>query len=307
MTRVSNFARSQALIAEVLKIQSRMFDSERQVVTGKKAETYRDLPRETVILLSAKTVESRTIQYQRIGSELERKLSIYDLAINELADISVEIRQEVLQATATRSGLSLMNRMEALFQQAVRVLNSTLDGKYLFGGARTGRPPVNAISLADLIVVPTATDAFDNSQQRLAAQVNDTFTMDYGVLADQAGQPLFAAIKRIAEFNAGGAGPFSPQLTEAQRNFLLGELPGMIQIIDQMQLEVARVGTDQKVLEEVRDRHQETLNFTKVFISDIEDADMAVAVSNFNQDRLALEGSFRVLAQISRLSLLDFI
>ena len=75
----------------------------------------------------------------------------------------------------------------------------------------------------------------------------------------------------------------------------------------EVQLEVAQVGTDQQVLDEVRDRHIETLNFTKVFISDIEDADAAEAVANLNQDRLALEGSFRVLAQISRLSLLDFI
>ncbi len=307
MTRVSNFAQSQALIVEVLKIQSRMLESERQVVTGKKAETYKDLPRESVILLSAKTVEARTIQYQQIGSELTRKLSVFDLAINELADIGVEFRQEVIQATATRSGLSLMDRVEALFQQAVRVLNSSLDGSALFGGARTDLPPVNTLTIADLIALPTAAGAFDNSQQKLAVQIDDTFTMDYGVLADQAAEPLFAAIKRVAEFNAGPDGPFGAQLTEVQRNFLLTELPGLIQIIDQLQLEVAKVGTDQQVLEEIQSRHLETLNFTKTFISDIEDADAAEAVTNLNQDRLALEGSFRVLAEISRLSLLDFI
>ncbi|NQV20341.1 MAG: hypothetical protein HQ511_02880 [Rhodospirillales bacterium] len=307
MTRVSNFAQSQALITEVLKVQERLFESQRKVVTGKIAETYKDLPRDSVVLLGAKTVESRTVQYQRTGVELERRLKVYDLQINELANIAVDVRQEVIGSTATRSGLSLMERVDALFQQAVRVLNTTLDGNYMFSGTQTDTPPVNISTLGELIALPTAADAFDNSLQKLSAQADDTFVMEYGVLASEAAESLFAAIKRVAEFDAGPSGPFSSQLTEVQRNFLLGELPVHIQIIDNLQLEVAKVGTDQQVLDEITFRHIETLNFTKLFISDIEDADAAEAVANLNQDQLALEGSFRVLAQITRLSLLDFL
>ena len=80
-----------------------------------------------------------------------------------------------------------------------------------------------------------------------------------------------------------------------------------MQVIDDLQLEVAQVGTDQQVLDEITIRHQETLDFTKIFISDIGDADAAEAISNLNRDQLALEGSFQVLAQIGRLSLLNFI
>lgn len=307
MTRVSNFAQSQAMIAEVLKVQSRLFEAEQRVVTGKIAQTYKDLPRDSVVLLGAKTVESRAIQFQRTGIELERRLKVYDLQINELADIAVDVRQEIIGATATRSGLSLMERIDALFQQAVRVLNTSLDGNFLFGGTQTQSPPVNISTLAELIALPAASDAFDNSLQKLSAQVDDSFTMEYGVLADEAALSLIEAIKRFATFDAGPSGPFSPQLTETQRDYLLTELPSLITVIEDLQLEVAKVGTDQQVLEEISNRHIETLNFTKVFISDIEDADAAEAIANFNQDQLALEGSFRVLAQISRLSLLDFI
>jgi flagellar hook-associated protein 3 FlgL len=307
MTRVSNFAQSEAMMAEVLKVQQRLLDSQRQVVTGKNAEFYKDIPRDSVVLLGAKTVENRTIQYQRTGIELTRKLKIYDVQANELANVAVDLRQEVITAAASTSGLSIMDRVEALFAQATRVLNTTLDGNYLFGGTRTDAPPVNIGTLTELIALPVVSDAFDNTQTRLAAQADDTFTMVYGVLADQSGEPLFSAIKRIAEFNAGPDGPFSPQLTEAQRDFLLGELPNLIQVIDGLQLEVAQVGTDQQVLEEITVRHQETIDFTRIFISDIEDADAAQAISNLNRDQLALEGSFRVLAQINRLSLLDFI
>lgn len=307
MTRVSNFAQSEAMMAEVLKVQQRLLESQRRVVTGKNAEFYKDIPRDAVVLLGAKTVENRTIQYQRTGIELARKLKIYDVQTNELANVAVDLRQEIITAAASTSGLSIMDRVEALFAQAARVLNTTLDGNYLFGGTRTDAPPVNISTLADLIALPAASDAFDNTQQRLSAQTDDTFTMDYGVLADDAAESLFAAIKRVAEFNAGPDGPFSPQLTEIQRNFLLGELPNLIQVIDDLQLEVAQVGTDQQVLEEITIRHQETLDFTRIFISDIEDADAAEAISNLNRDQLALEGSFRVLAQINRLSLLDFI
>ena len=266
MTRVSNFAQSEALMAEVLKVQQRLFDSQRQVVTGKIAEFYKDIPRDTLVLLGAKTVESRTVQYQRTGIELTRKLEIYDIQTNELAAISVELRQEMLSAIATTSGLSIMDRIDALFARTSRVLNTTLDGNYLFGGVRTDQPPVNTTTLAGLLALTVAADAFDNSQSKLKVQVDDTFTITYGVLADKAGEPIFAAIKRIADFNAGASGPFSSQLTEVQKAFLTGELAAMLQVIDDLQLEVAQVGTDQTVLEGIAVRHGETINFTKIFI-----------------------------------------
>ena len=44
-----------------------------------------------------------------------------------------------------------------------------------------------------------------------------------------------------------------------------------------------------------------------IFAADIEDADMGEAISRLQQDDLALDVSFRMLAQLSRVSLLDFI
>ena len=42
-------------------------------------------------------------------------------------------------------------------------------------------------------------------------------------------------------------------------------------------------------------------------ISDIEDVDMASAVTRLNGDQTALQASYKVMAQLSQLSLLNFL
>ena len=61
------------------------------------------------------------------------------------------------------------------------------------------------------------------------------------------------------------------------------------------------------LLEATQRHHEEQMTFTKTFITEIEDVDIAEAITRLNQDQLALESSMGVMAQISRLSLLDFL
>jgi len=66
-------------------------------------------------------------------------------------------------------------------------------------------------------------------------------------------------------------------------------------------------GVNQMAIEDVQERHQQDINFMKVFITDIEEVDIGEAISKMQQDQVALEASYRVLSQVSRSTLLDFI
>ena len=60
-------------------------------------------------------------------------------------------------------------------------------------------------------------------------------------------------------------------------------------------------------IEDIQERHQQDIGFMKVFISDIEEVDIGEAITKMQQDQVALEASYRVLSQVSRATLLDFI
>ena len=54
-------------------------------------------------------------------------------------------------------------------------------------------------------------------------------------------------------------------------------------------------------------RHSDDITFLSIFISDIEEVDTAEAIARLNQDQVALEASLAVTAQLTRLTLLDFL
>ena len=118
---------------------------------------------------------------------------------------------------------------------------------------------------------------------------------------------IFAALKNIADFDAGGSGPIDGQLTPVQRTFLESQLSVLDSAIDTLQLNVARNGNRQATVEEMIVQHQDEEAFLEIFISDIEDADLAEAITNLENDQVALQASYEITAQLSQLSLLNFI
>ena len=108
-------------------------------------------------------------------------------------------------------------------------------------------------------------------------------------------------------FGFATGGPIGQPMTEDQRNFLMGEIDRLNAAIQDINEAQATNGVHQRTVEDTQNRLSDNVTFITIFISDIEEADMGVAVSRLQQDQLALDASFRMLGQLARISLLDFI
>lgn len=307
MTRIASFVQHQALLAELLRSNQNVFKTQMQITTGKVATHYKDIARDTGVLLSAKRVELRTEQFQRTNRELVGRLEHQNVVLEQITAATQGLREAVLNAVSLDSGAALMESVDSAFRQAVSVLNSQLDGRYVFGGTRVEQPPLNAGSLADLMAAPAIADVFGNNTRRLSVEIDDGRMLDYSFLADEVGQELLGIVKRMAEFNAGPNGPFGETLTSAQRGFLVSEIPNLKTAAENLNIVVARNGRFQAEVDDVIAQHESTNIFVKSFISDIEDVDLAEAVSRLTQDQVATEAAARVLSGLRQLSLLDFI
>lgn len=307
MTRISNFVQHQSLLAELQKTNERIYKSQMQISTGKLAQQYKDIPQETGVLLSAKRVETRTAQYQTTVKQLANRLDMQNVSLEQFASTAGDLRQALLDGISLGSGQVVMEEVDGAFRQALAVLNTKLDGNYIYGGTRTDQAPVNAASLSDLIAAPTISTVFDNNAQRIGVEVDTGQTLQYNFLADEVGQELMDSMKRIAEFNAGPNGPFAAHLTEAQRAFLTNEAVTLKTITENLNQIVARNGQYQNEVEDAGIRHESTTTAIKTFISDIEDADVAAAVTNLNQNQVVLEATARLIADLRRSSLLDYL
>lgn len=318
MTRIGTFQQSQAVLADMLRNQGRVFEAQQQVASGRKAEHFKDISREIPMLFGAKTVLARVESQMETNRTLQFRLDGYDVDLRALEVVGGDLRQAVLDAIGSSSGLSFVEKVQALFDQAVGLLNTRIGDSYIFGGTNSDQAPVTTTTVAGLVALaepPTA--AFANNQIAPSARISDSQTLEYGLLADDVGQDLLQAMQRILMFEDGTlpagaaayapAGPFGDELTDNQRDFLYGELARLGSVTTDLTAIVAKNGIRMEMLESVQSRHEERMTYTKRFITEIEDVDMAAAISGLNRDQLALESSISVMARVGRVSLLDFL
>ncbi|WP_417317166.1 flagellin [Emcibacter sp.] len=307
MTRVSSFGHQQVMLSSLLRNQEKVFDNQMTVTTGKKELHYSGLASEVDTLLGAKNTLLRTQSYLNSTDYVERQLSTNDIQLDALFTNAENVRDTVLNAIAMEETFSLEEALNDAFTSMISALNTRIGGVYIFSGARTDVPPVNASDLTDLVAAAAATDLFENDNRIPTAKIGQNTEMEYGILADDVAGDIFTAMKNLADFDAGAFGPIDGQLTPVQRTFLEGELSTLESAIDTIQLVIARNGNRQQSLENTMNQHLEGEAFLKVFISDIEDADIAEAITNLENNQVALQASYQITSQLSQLSLLNYI
>lgn len=307
MTRVSTVGQNQLLLVDLLRTQERLVDTQKQITSGRKASDYKTMAPDVSTLMGTKNILARTEQYINSNNELGRTLEVQNAAMQGLVDISSELRELVIGAIDTTSGLALRTRIDDLFTTAVSLLNTQEGGRYIFGGTRTDTAPIQTTTPTGLEGLGAGNEllAFANNSLKSQSKVDDNLTLTHGVLATDIAEDLFEIMQDLMIYET--ANGFSNPLTDAQQTFLIGKIPDLNTAFETLNASQAKNGSIQTTLEGVQQRHEEDRTFLMGFVSDIEDVDLAEAITRLNQQQLALEASFEVFSTLNRITLLDFI
>ena len=307
VTRIGSFSQSQSLLLELTRQNAKVFRSQEQVATGKVADNFKDIAADAGVLLTAKKVESRTQQFQNNITELNTRVEVQNIQLTRIEDVAAELRQDVLDAISLESGAALTEKINSAFQQVLNTLNAQFDDRYIFGGTQSDQAPVNISTIDDLVAAASVSDVFDNNQLRQSVPIDEGQNITIGFLADQLGTDFLQVIKDLATFDASASGPFGEQLTAAQRSFLESQLAPLSAAHEELINRTSENGLLSNQLESARERHDSTIISLQQFISDIEDVDLAEAVTRLNQDQIAVQASAKILADLGDLTLLNFL
>jgi len=317
MTRVSTFGQNQFIISQMLRSQANMYESQAQMSTGRVSTKFEGYARDANALLATKTVVAQKESFLSANKELETRLEIQNLALGEIAQQAENLRQQIISSTGLNDGTGFNFEAESFFDVLVSVLNTQHQGSFVFGGTNNDVPPVNISTAAELVALPDAASAFDNNSIKLSQKVDDNRNIEYGVLADEVGEPIMNAMKRLFEFEAGilppGAGAYAPAgpmespLTQNQQAFLVSELTNVLTAIDNARDYEAINGVNLSSLAALEQRQIQDRDFGQSLVSEIEDIDMAEAITNLQQDEIQLEATLNVTARLTNLSLIDFL
>lgn len=307
MTRVSSFGQNQALLQGILRNQSQLFEAQKQINTGKESDEYRGVAEQATTLVASKSLFSRTDAYQTISQDVGRATDVYDVQLGLMLAGARDLRQQLITFIANNDATGFDLIVGENFGLTVDALNTKVGNRYIFGGAAASSQPVTTPDINSLQALPNVADAFDNDPLKAVARVSDSVTIEYGLVADELGTDLLQVYRDLADYSDSPAGPVDGELDQAQAAFLTTQLAAIDGAVQNIQRAQMLNGLHSRKLEDLSSQHEDQKIFLEVFISGIEDVDITEAISRLNNTQTALEASYRVVSQTTRLSIVDFI
>ncbi len=302
----------------VRRSKERMENLQMQSATLKKMNQPSDDPVGAAKLLELRTDKMNNDQFQINGKIVEAFLSNTEIAIGDLSDIVSRVKDiAISQSSAASSNddtrLGVAEEVTQLFKQALAVGNRRVGDRYLFGGFKTQKPPLDSEG------------KYQGDDGQMMIEIAGGVFLSMNI----PGVEVFNTHPKKAESNFGYNESMQKEnsdldslenvnLYEEIQNFRIGLLTGDLESIrnslerfDQMHGKLvatrAKLGSRINGLQSTNqaiERH----NITNATLSSsIEDADMAQVVSDLGKEESVFRSALASSKRLIQPTLLDFL
>jgi flagellar hook-associated protein 3 FlgL len=321
------------------RTKERMEKMQNQTATLRKLNTPSDDPIGASKVLEIRTDKVNNDQYTMNAKLAEAYLDNSDHALSELSDICVRAKEIALsQASGASSNddtrLGVAEEITQLFKQAVAAGNRRVGDRYLFGGYKTTKPPVDPEGRYQgdegQMMVEIAKDVFlsmnvpgidafnsnprNSADSRRGVQGYDSQGGAQTGGAQAAGRaPSSTEMSPVENVDGENVNVFD-ELQNLRIALLTGDLDGIRDTLDRFDsihgkivATRAKVGSRIQGLQstaQATERH----NLTNAQLSSqLEDADMAEVVSNLARDEAVFRSALGSSQKLIQPTLLDFL
>ncbi|MAZ34365.1 MULTISPECIES: flagellin [Thalassospira] len=145
VTRVATYTNHTLLSDLALRNAARVSDLNTQAASGQKSRNYSGIADSSQRLLNLEAEYTRTEQYLRNTTQTKLRLQNMESAVDTMMDIAVKMKTLLVQSLNANqaSDVNLDNEAKQAMEQIASLLNTNLDGRYLFAGGRSELPAVD--------------------------------------------------------------------------------------------------------------------------------------------------------------------
>jgi flagellar hook-associated protein 3 FlgL len=304
MTSIGSYAQNQFVLRNNTEAQARVQEYRIQVSTGYKAQRYDGISADSRRLESLEQQHAQNRAFTKSIERTELRLDMMESSVEGLQDIAKEFRTTLLSAANAENlqSLDLTKIASDLREQAVALVNTEVEGRFLFSGSDTRTAPVGT----DATSAPLASDLFyQGNTDTLSVRADKGVTLDYGITAAPGAnngiEELLTSLTQVM-----GAGVTQDDLTAAL-DALTGETNATGGAIAKLADTRAQIGSSLDLMEGIRTRLEDNQVDVEAGISDIEDVDVSRAMTLLAEQQTTLETSYAVTARLARTSLLNFL
>lgn len=298
INRIGDAAQNHRVTSALLEAQTRSRDLQAQLSSGKVADRFSDIAHDSYRLHDAKASLRASGQYSRSNEIVAGRLSMMEGSVVSILDIATAARNLVLQRlsdAAAQPGLTAP-QAELMLGQVVNQLNVKIAGRHLFAGSMTDREPV-ALDPAFVAAGSADTSYYRGDAIELVVRADDDLAFTYGMTADREGfQEIIGALRTVVEADAVD----DRALLEDALDLINSSLPKLADY-------GAEIGGRQARLEDINLIHSNAEVYLQRQISEVEDVDLADAVTRMTQEQIVIESAMATIGRLSQLSLADFL
>lgn len=152
-TRVATFSAQQALISQMMRTQTQVNSAQTQVNTGQKSQDYTGLADDAFRLLNLEGQRDRLERYMSGNKVANLRVTTMQNSVDAAQQSLTAFKKSLLQVASydytdlSAEQLQSLNDIRSQGYQAMKdlqyYLNTSVDGRYLFGGGVTDTEPVS--------------------------------------------------------------------------------------------------------------------------------------------------------------------
>ena len=302
--RVATFTQSQLLNSSNLRIQSKYAQTQMQISSGQKSDSYEGIAQETPRILSLQSDYKKIVtQSENAQTALDRTEVIYD-KLGSIAEAGQSLLDD-LNAAISSTGSdndTLVEIASQTLEQIVSTLNSQSGGRYIFSGSAVTTTPV---SLSDYtgtapIALPSVSNLsyYKGNDYLQSVEVSDGFTVEYGVTADN---ESFEKLIRSLDLVINNQTASDPEEALKEAYTLLGDS------LDGIETLKAQTSQDSQTLDRFINDSLTELNLIDSMIADLEEVDLAEVSVRLQELETQLEASYSITTKLLDLKLSDYL
>lgn len=297
VTRVADYAQTTQMQAMLRQTQARIAEAQVDIAAGTSARRYSEVADRAGLLVTSRQQQQLTDRFITENQNSVDRANVMSGALSGVTAVAERLRNLLVARLDGASGASvpLDDEIQGMLAEVQGLLNTKLDGRYLFAGSRTDAPPVAIPSPP-----PTGTDAalyYSGDSQKLAARVEVGVEVSYGVTADEQG--FVDLIGALGQALSGDA---------------LDDRDLLQQALDRSGAAIEALATRQGMLGMATARIETTMQaqtgssgYLGELIGRIIDTDTAAAYTQIANDTASLEASYLLTSKLSQLTLADYL
>ncbi|MBL8086886.1 MAG: flagellar hook-associated protein FlgL [Chthonomonas sp.] len=293
MERLSTRYQYDSYLSRIHQAYGRMAVAQDAVTSGKRPDLVKNDPAGASFVMRSTSLKAATEQYKKNLSNANDYLKFSEAALGDIHDLLKQGYSLAIQGASSATDQVARNTMakqvEALQTKLLELGNTRgASGQYIFAGTMSDTKPFT--TAAGSLV-------YNGDSGFVKVEIGPGETLDVNTPSNSMMLTAYTALEGLRN-----------SLTGGNISLLSGQDIANLQLsMDAVKSERGVVGSRLQYVQEQSQRHDRRIDDLTKRISDVEDVDMAQAITDYQLAQTVYQAALQSSAMAERLSLMDFI